>query len=81
MPNLNMLNRTAPGGLGEAEYARIPEVCARFGLSRTGIYRLAGSGRIKLLKLGERTLVDVASVRSYFAALPAAEISPPRNAA
>ena len=52
------------------EYARIPAICARFGLSRSGVYRLADEGRLRLVKLRGSTLVDVQSVRALFAALP-----------
>jgi hypothetical protein len=44
------------------------------GLSRSAIYREAGAGRIKLLKLGRTTLVDMASVRAFLSSLPAAQI-------
>jgi len=46
---------------------RAPQV---FGLSRSGLYRLAAEGRIRLVKLGCRTLVDAASVRRFLAELP-----------
>lgn len=55
---------------GDAEYARIRAVCSCFGLSKSGVYRLAGEGRIRLVKLGGSTLVDIKSVREMLAALP-----------
>ena len=50
--------------------ARAPAV---FGLSRSSLYRLAGAGQIRLLKIGSRTLVDAASVRRFLAELPQLE--------
>jgi hypothetical protein len=64
----------------QPEYGRIPDACLTFGLSRTGIYRLANAGEVRLLKLAGRTLVDYGSVRAYLAALPAAEIHLNRSA-
>jgi excisionase family DNA binding protein len=52
-----------------------------FGLSRSGLYRLAGEGRIRMVKIGSRTLVDAASVRAFLATLPPAQIRPERKAA
>jgi hypothetical protein len=50
------------------------------GLSRSAIYREAGHGRIKLLKLGRTTLVDMASLRAFLASLPVANIRAPKGA-
>jgi len=50
------------------------------GLSRSAIYREAGVGNIKLLKLGRTTLVEMKSVRAFLAGLPAARIRAPRHA-
>lgn len=51
------------------------------GISRSAIYREAGNGRIRLLKLGRTTLVDLASARAFLAELPQAVIRKPRGAA
>ncbi len=51
------------------------------GLSRSSIYREAGRGNIRLLKLGRTTLVDMASVRAFLATLPVAPIRAPRGTA
>jgi hypothetical protein len=51
------------------------------GLSRSAIYREAGAGRIKLMKLGRTTLVDMGSVRALLASLPVANIRAPKQAA
>lgn len=68
------------GGSDGPEYQRIPEICRRFGLSRSGVYRLAGQGHIRLVKLAGRTVVDVAAVRRYMAGLPQAAIRASREA-
>jgi len=62
------------------EYGRIPEACRRYGLSRSRLYLLAGEGLIRLVKVGNATLVDLGSVRDYLAACPTAEISRPKAA-
>jgi hypothetical protein len=48
------------------------------GLPRTRIYELAGLGKIRLVKVGRRALIDTRSVTQYLDALPAAEIARPR---
>jgi len=72
--------RRALTGRGPS-YGRITQAQAEFGLSRSGIYRLAAQGQIKLVKLNGATLVDFDSVRAFMATLPAAEISAPKSAA
>ena len=44
------------------------------GLSRSRPYILAGAGKIKFIKVGAATLVDLQSVRDYLASCPQAEI-------
>ena len=56
------------------EMVPLPRAPAVFGLSRSGLYRLAAEGRIRMVKIGARTLVDAASVRAFLATLPAAQI-------
>jgi hypothetical protein len=62
------------------EYARIPEACRRYGLSRSRLYLLAGEGLVRFVKVGNATLVDLGSVREYLAACPPATIRAPRAA-
>ena len=50
----------------------LPRAPAATGLSRSAIYRAAAEGKIKLLKLGRSTLVDMQSVRDFLASLPIA---------
>lgn len=59
------------------EYGRIPETSRRYGLSRTRLYLLAGEGRIRFVKVGNATLVDLNSVRGYLAKQPTATIRTP----
>lgn len=58
----------------------IPAAVAMSGLSRSAIYREAGAGRIRLMKLGRTTLVDMASVRAFLSELPTAQIRAPKAA-
>jgi len=53
-----------------AEMIPLPRAPAVFGLSRSALYRLAAEGRVRLVKMGCRTLVDAGSVRRFLAALP-----------
>jgi hypothetical protein len=57
----------------------IPQAVAVTGLSRSALYRLAGEGRIVLLKHGRTTLVEMASARAVLAGLPRASIRAPRG--
>ena len=52
----------------------IQQLVPRIGLSRATIYRLAGAGRIRLIKVGRRSLVDWESVREFLADQPDAKI-------
>lgn len=56
------------------EMVPLPRAPAIFGLSRSHLYRLAGEGRIRLVKVASRTLVDAASVRAFLATLPEAKL-------
>ena len=56
------------------EYARIPEACRRYGLSRSRLYLLAGDGLVRFVKVGNATLVELDTVRAYLAACPSASI-------
>ena len=47
---------------------------AMFGFSRSCLYRLAGSGLIKIVKNGRQSLVAAADLRAYAASLPPAQI-------
>jgi hypothetical protein len=65
---------------GAPRYARVPHACRRYGWSRSGLYRLAGKGLIRLVKLDGTTLVDCESADAFMAGLPAASIRAPHGA-
>lgn len=52
----------------------VPEACRRLGIGRTKVYELIGSGQIKALKIGKRTLVEDDELDRVIAGLPAAKI-------
>ncbi len=54
---------------------RLVDAQRLFGLSRTGLYRLASRGEIIFLKAGNRVLVDFASLKAATARLPRASIN------
>ena len=60
-------------------YAAIPRACEITGLGRSTIYKLAGSGTLRLIKAGGRTLLDVEHALSWMATLPLATIAPPHK--
>lgn len=48
----------------------LPRAVQATGLSRSGIYRAAARGQIRLVKCGRTTMVDMVSVREFIAGLP-----------
>ncbi|MGC5198343.1 hypothetical protein [Aphanothece microscopica] len=58
----------------------IPAACEWSGLSRSGLYRFAGEGRLIFRKAGRTTIVDGASLAALVESLPAAQISPAKAA-
>jgi excisionase family DNA binding protein len=48
----------------------INEACRRTGLGRTRIYEAIGSGGLRAIKCGNRTLIDTDSIRRWIASLP-----------
>ena len=63
------------------EAVPLPRATAIFGLSRSTLYRLAGDGQIRFMKVGRTTLVDAGTVRAFLASLPTASIRAPQQAA
>lgn len=59
-------------------HINVASACSRYSIGRTILYRLLLDGHIRAVKLGTRTLVDVASMDRYFATLP--EILPRKTA-
>ncbi len=47
----------------------IPEVCDRTSLGRSRIYEDIGSGRLKIVKVGARTLVSIDALKEWIASL------------
>lgn len=62
-------------------YGRIPQVTRTYGINRTRLYELIAGGRITAVKDGRSTLIELASVDSYLANLPAANIRLPKTMA
>ena len=61
-------------------YAPIPRACEISGLGRSTIYKLSGEGKIRLVKAGGRTLVDIDHLNQWMASLPPASIASPFKA-
>jgi hypothetical protein len=67
-------HRKSSTALFEPVALRIGDAVVYSGLSRSGIYRLAGLGRLSLIKAGRTTLVDARSLREVLAAMPRAVV-------
>jgi excisionase family DNA binding protein len=60
-------------GVGRLERPKLVTVARAlqdFGIGRTKLYELIKAGAIRAVKLGGRTLIDVASADAFFEALP-----------
>jgi excisionase family DNA binding protein len=62
------------------KYGKIPAACAMSGVARTTIYSWIAEGKIRAVKAGSATLIELASVEAHLASLPVANITPPRLA-
>ena len=62
----------------QTTHINVATACARYSIGKTLLYRLLRDGHVRAVKLGARTLVDVASMDRYFAMLP--EILPRKAA-
>ena len=58
----------------------ITEAVRLLGIGRSTIYALMGRGDLAARKVGRRTLITTASIRTFLDALPAAEIAAPKDA-
>lgn len=56
----------------QTRFTTIDRMADDYDISRTVIHKLIREGSIDARKLGRRTLVDVASIESFFASLPSA---------
>lgn len=43
---------------------RVKDACTAAGIGRTTLYKLAKEGRLRLIKVGGRTLIDAGSLRA-----------------
>ena len=55
-------------------FMRLPTFCEAYDTSRATAYRAIAAGRIRAVKCGRATLIDVASAEAWFASLPEATI-------
>jgi excisionase family DNA binding protein len=58
----------------EPIYVKIRSAVDRTGVSRATLYRLAGAGLIRFVKVGRTSLIDWNSLKGYLAAQPTANI-------
>jgi excisionase family DNA binding protein len=71
----NIIQSTA----GLPRFAPIPQASKLIGLGRSTIYKLAGERKLRLVKAGGRTLVDLDHAMHWLSTLPLANIAPPRD--
>jgi excisionase family DNA binding protein len=57
-------------------YCSVNDACVRWNCSRGHLYELLAADKIRAVKLGLRTKVEVASGDAFFASLPPAKIKP-----
>jgi excisionase family DNA binding protein len=57
-------------------YAPVTRACALLGIGRTKLYDYAGRGKIRIVKVGARSLVDIDQALNWMATLPTAAIAP-----
>lgn len=69
MPNLNHIDNQPPGTGGSLAYT-VRDVQRVAGIGRTRIYELIGSGALRAMKCGGRTLICARSLRAYLDGLP-----------
>ncbi len=73
----NTCSPTSPTGAAYPAYATVPGWCAVSGMKRTTTYHEISRGNLRAIKLGARTLVDVAHGLAWLARLPLATVAPP----
>ncbi len=62
--------RTTTKTSGEPLMLKLRDAPTMLGMSRSSIYRAAAAGRIKLVKNGRITLIEMKSARQYLDSLP-----------
>jgi excisionase family DNA binding protein len=60
------------------DFLPLGEACRVARVSRSELYRKAGAGQIRFVKLGKRVRVDMRSVRLMLERLPEARLRPPK---
>lgn len=60
----------SPSNLNQPKFLTLPEVCSRYKLSRSTLYRLNRSGALKIIKFGRASRIFVADVEAWAASLP-----------
>lgn len=59
----------------EPRYLKIGGICKRYGLGRTKVCELIKNGRLRAIKIGSATLVDVVAADAFFASQPSPKSS------
>jgi excisionase family DNA binding protein len=59
----------------EVKFLSIVAFGRQYGISRSSVYELLAQNKIRAVKLGKKTLIDVAAADAMFAGLPAAKIN------
>jgi len=73
----NTCSPTSPAGAAYPAYVTVPGWCALSGMKRTTTYHEISRGNLRAIKLGARTLVDVAHGLAWLATLPLATVALP----
>ena len=61
---------------GRPAYSTLPDWCRLSGMGRSATYEALGRGDVRAIKLGSRTLIDVAHGLAWLDSLPAAKVRP-----
>lgn len=76
---INTSSPTSSPGAAYPAYATVPGWCAISGMKRTTTYHEISQGNLRAIKLGARTLVDVAHGLAWLATLPLARVTMSRG--
>jgi hypothetical protein len=77
---MHIAETPAAGPPSRKRFMPISEWCVYSGMSRSGTYNAIGLRKLRAVKLGSRTLIDVAAGDLYLDTLPVATIRPPAAA-
>lgn len=58
----------ATSNVGLEELLSLPQTQAALGISRTSLFKLLRTGDLEVVRIGNRTLVEPASLRAFIAA-------------